>query len=188
MSTPKGKPLGYNAPEPYAEFKIMPFQMQLIMDQRKIPDFLANCANSPLPVEVRQVNITSTETPPANVGAGGNAGGYGGGMPGGGMMGGFSRGGYGGGEDGGMPGGGYGSGMGSGMSRGMPPRARMGPGEGAGVPGDLGGAVEMRAVDLHVEIRGVIYIFNQPDRSKVGKPTPAEGEAATAPADPQAGR
>jgi hypothetical protein len=161
-----GMPVGYNQPAPFAEFKIMPFEMRLVIDQRKISDLLSNCANSPLPVEVQQVSIVSTETPLDNVG--GSDEGRPGmpGMPG--MQGGMNRpmmnrgmmdG------EGGMPGGG----------RGMPTRPTRTPmgGEGGDGPTDLGSALELRPFDLHVEVRGVIYIFNYPDRSKVGKAEPA---------------
>jgi hypothetical protein len=40
---------------PFAEFKQMFVDMQFVMDQRKIPDLLAACANSPLRIEPRQV-------------------------------------------------------------------------------------------------------------------------------------
>ena len=40
-----------------AEFKRMPVVMKLIMDQREISRLLVECANSPLPVEVRQFRL-----------------------------------------------------------------------------------------------------------------------------------
>ena len=40
---------------PFAEFKQMFVNMQFVMDQRRIPDLLAACANSPLRIEPRQV-------------------------------------------------------------------------------------------------------------------------------------
>jgi hypothetical protein len=176
----KGKPVGYSQPEPFAEFKIMPFEMHLLMDQRRIPDLLANCANSPLPVEVRQVGIVSTEQPldTANAGGGQRQGRAGmmqlqqrpmmparGGMPGG---------------EGDMPGG---RGMGGLMNRQPLQRGMEGGGGGAL---DLGSAVELRPADLHVEIRGVIYIFNPPDRSKGGKTPEPTAETPVAPAAPAA--
>jgi hypothetical protein len=39
------------------QFKRMPIYMRLMMDQREITRLLAACANSPLPVEVRQLRI-----------------------------------------------------------------------------------------------------------------------------------
>jgi hypothetical protein len=61
----EGKPA--SATEPLTEFKRMPISMKLRMDQREIATLLTECANSPLPVEVRQLRIN-----PA--GGGGNAG------------------------------------------------------------------------------------------------------------------
>jgi hypothetical protein len=42
---------------PYAEFKMMPIRLQLSVDQRKLPDLLVECANSSMPVEVRQLRL-----------------------------------------------------------------------------------------------------------------------------------
>ena len=39
------------------QFKRMPVFMRLTIDQREIPKLLTECANSPLPVEVRQLRI-----------------------------------------------------------------------------------------------------------------------------------
>ncbi len=40
-----------------AQFKRMPIFLRLVVDQRHIPELLVACANSPLPVEVRQLRI-----------------------------------------------------------------------------------------------------------------------------------
>ena len=59
----KGMPLPYNAQStyyvkhPFAEFKLMPIRMSLVMDQRRIPKLLVECANSNMPIEVRRVRI-----------------------------------------------------------------------------------------------------------------------------------
>ena len=56
-------PLPYDAESPYyvrhpfAEFKLMPIRMSLIMDQHRIPKLLVECANSNMPIEVRRVRI-----------------------------------------------------------------------------------------------------------------------------------
>ena len=42
---------------PFAEFKQIFVYMKFVMDQRKVPDLLAACANSTLPIETRQVRI-----------------------------------------------------------------------------------------------------------------------------------
>jgi hypothetical protein len=70
------------------EFKRLPVRMRLWMDQRWLPQLVAECANAPLQVEVQEVRIN-----PADDGGGG---------------GGYGRGGGGFGREGG--GGGYGSG------------------------------------------------------------------------------
>ena len=64
---------------PEGQFKRMPVHMRLLMDQREITKFLVECANSPLPVEVRQLRInpsggksgsnTGTDRPVARSGA-----------------------------------------------------------------------------------------------------------------------
>jgi hypothetical protein len=60
-----GKKLGPGLTE-NAEFKRMPIFLRLKIDQRQILRFLVECANSPLPVEVRQLRINSSKgAPPA---------------------------------------------------------------------------------------------------------------------------
>ena len=52
----KGAPLDADAKQPL-EFEMMPISMKLHMDQRKISKLLVECANSPMPIEVRRVRI-----------------------------------------------------------------------------------------------------------------------------------
>jgi hypothetical protein len=173
--------------------------MRLIVDQRKLPKLLAECANSRLPVEVRQVRVNRQ-------GGGGGGGGMDYGMPGGASMyagmGGMSgmggmgapgdtpdSGGYGGdmpGVGAMMPGvggaemygaGGYGA---SGMGMGM--------GMGAGAAKDRVKLSSTSVHDVPVEIYGIIYIYNPVDKAKLGvEQIPALTEAlapAAAPAVP----
>ena len=42
-----------------AEFKRMPVYLHITMDQREVARLLVECANSPLPIEVRQLRIRS---------------------------------------------------------------------------------------------------------------------------------
>jgi hypothetical protein len=49
-----GQPRAVKEP-PFTEFRQVFVDMQFVMDQRKIPDLMAACANSPLPIEIRQV-------------------------------------------------------------------------------------------------------------------------------------
>ena len=58
----KGQPLAADAngvieQPPYAEFKMMPIRMQLLMNQESINKVLALCANSSMPIEVKQVRF-----------------------------------------------------------------------------------------------------------------------------------
>ena len=51
------EPLAADSPAPFAEFKRMPIIMKLIVDQRRIPEILVNCANCSMPIDVRHVRI-----------------------------------------------------------------------------------------------------------------------------------
>jgi hypothetical protein len=53
---PDGAPLPSGVAQK-EQFKRMPIHLKLMMDQREIPRLLTQCANSPLPVEVRQLRI-----------------------------------------------------------------------------------------------------------------------------------
>lgn len=59
-----GAPLAADAAPPFAEFKMMPVHMVLVIDQKKIPKLLVECGNSSMPVEVQRVTITSLTKPP----------------------------------------------------------------------------------------------------------------------------
>ena len=54
----KGMPIPTGVAGP-AEFKRMPIVMQLFMDQREVAGLLVRLANSPLPVEIRQMRINT---------------------------------------------------------------------------------------------------------------------------------
>lgn len=203
-----GNPLPADAKPPFAEFKMMPVRMYLLVDQRRLHRLLANCANSSMPVEVRRVRIRPEQGLDMSAfsaaammgGAGGMAGmggypggtsGYPGGTPGyPGAMGGYpgaTPGGYPGATPGmsGMPG--APTGMPPGYPGGAPggPTGLMGPSmatpgmapggasemPGAGPYGYGGTGTVMTAEeswDVPVEILGIIYIFNPPNRSKLG--------------------
>ena len=154
--------------------KRMPVRMHFKMDQRKLTTLLANCGNSKLPVEVRQVRV-NRETA-SSMGGGGGAGGMsGGGMPG---MGG-----------GGMPAG-AGAGMGApaGGEGGMMGGGMMGGGMGGGGASNNRPASGIASSkedpnEISVEIYGIVYIYNPPDRKLLGIPEPA-GATSTIPAAP----
>jgi hypothetical protein len=205
----KGQPLPYDPAYPHAahsfsEFKMMPVFMSFVMDQRYLPALLVACANSSMPIEVKSVRILK-ETVAAldsSGGGGGLPGGMGRGMAGGGGM--PMPGG------GGMPmPGGRGGGMmpmpgGGGMmpmpgGGGMPMRGVGGggmmpmPGGGGMMPGGRrppGGAASAGApqtltgpTDVPVQICAVIYIYNPPDRAKLGIPEEKSPAGAAAPAN-----
>ncbi len=54
-----GQPLGAADAAPYAEFKLMFVRMKVVIDQRKIPDLMVNCANAQIPIEI--VRLTMEE-------------------------------------------------------------------------------------------------------------------------------
>lgn len=202
----KGQPLTYGTDPPFPQFKMMPVRMLLLVDQRRIPRLLAQCANSSMPVEVKRVILRPDQVQGLNLAGPSGSGGSGmpgmtGGMPG--MAGGMP------GMAGGMPGmpsramGGMASASASpdSMYGGMPgakggaarikrgssgPSSMPGmPGMTTGMPGASTGGDEESPWDMKVEIQGIIYIFNPPDRSKFDiAETPAAAPGASAPTAP----
>jgi hypothetical protein len=171
-----------NPPDPKNAFlvvaKRMPLRMRLVVDQRKLHRLMAECGNSPLPIEIRQVRINRQAGAAGGVDSG-MAPGYGGGEVGG------MTPGYGGGEIGGMP-------MGSGTAA---PEAGPGPGYGApegGMFGGMMGAGDLKsraivsstnpAYDVPIELYGVIYIYNPVAKEKLGVQPAANPPATAAPA------
>ena len=116
----KGAPLvpGTNVAD--SEFKRMPVYLKLFMDQREISHLLVQCANSPLPVEVRQLRINPKGTQINSQAVGKQ-------------------------------------------------------------PGEQ----DQNPYDLVVELHGIIYIFNPPNRTKLGL-NPAVATDAADPAAPPA--
>jgi hypothetical protein len=122
----KGAPLTANDPSAaeVTEFKRMPVLVKLVMDQRELSRLLVECANSPLPVEVRQFRVYGQGRSEQNVAAAAVAN----------------------------------------------PNAEK-------------AQAELSANDVTVELQGIIYIFNPPDRAKLGdeaKIEPAGVQAAAA--------
>ena len=171
-----GTPLGATDPEPFAEFKMMPIRMLLLVDQRRVSRLLVNCANSPMPVEVRQVTLNAGSDGALNLRQTGGGSG-----PGGPMMGAM---------------GGLGSQYGGGA--GSEEEGAFG-GSGSG-PGQMTqGRGKQHSYDVPVEVLGIIYIFKRPDKAKLGTgagaapladtppvelATPPAGPATTPPAGP----
>jgi hypothetical protein len=151
----KMKPLA--SPDPaYPEFNMMPVHLVLVIDQRRIPDLLVQCANSTMPVEVVEMRISRGKIEAGTPGMGGMPGGMGG-LPHGGPA---NIGGM-----GGMP-----MGMGGAMGAGGVGGAGeiAGP-TGPGMVGGVGGAGQLGAedeeaspYDVNIEIFGIIYIYNPP--------------------------
>lgn len=144
----KGQPLAAGAAAP-PEFKRMPVFLHLVMDHRQIPRLLTECANSPLPVEVRQVRINPSSIRKENRTVSPSQ---------------------------------FGS-------------RRNSSGGGGPLMADASADLDLNPYDMPVQIFGIIYIFNQPDRTKldvIGQATGAEAAggapgaapAATTPAAP----
>jgi hypothetical protein len=161
-----------NPPDPKNAFlvvaKRMPLRMRLVVDQRKLHRFLAECGNSPLPIEIRQVRINRQAGATGGY-EGGAAPGYMPDMSGGGvaeMPASESGGGFMGGSMGGMP---YGPGAGGGFLPG----------------GELKGrsvSSSNPAYDIPVELYGIIYIYNPVAKEKLGVEPAASAPAPAVPA------
>ncbi len=139
----KGKPLSYTPEYPYAkhpcnEFKRMPIHLDFVMDQRRLPKLLVECANSTMPIEVQHIRILKSAS---GAGAGSTTTG----------------------------------------SAGQPSAST------SSKSGDSGASLSS-SDDREVEICGVIYIYNPPDRAKLGTGSlaekPADAAAPSAPATP----
>lgn len=123
----KGEPLAAEpeypfAKHPFAEFKMMPIRMNLVMDQRRLPKLLVACANSNMPIEVQRIRIKSQGSGGAAVAPAATGGAFGGGRVG-----------------------------------------RTGGGNTAAADSQ-----EANQTDVPVEIYGVIYIYNPPNRELLG--------------------
>ncbi len=192
--------------------KMLPVAMSLIVDERKLPILLTNCANAPLPVEITAVRFQTNAANEMDTTGSGGAPGGGYGRPGGG----YGRPGGGGpgygpprrsgsfnrpsplrlvgfeyqvaqGPGYGPPrsGGGYG-GYGRGGGYGRPGGAMGGGGYGgAGGAGAslLQGDPEILPTDIYVELRGIVHIYNPPDPAALTNPSAGGSEEEAAPAD-----
>ena len=177
--------------------KRLPVRLVVLMDQRQINRFIADCGNAKLPLEIRQVRLPQSG---GGGGAGGGMGGMGGGMGGmgggmGGMGGGMGGGGGGmggmGGAGGGMGGAGGGMGGAGGGMGGAGGMAGM-----AGAAGGMAGAAggggaapqglsegDISPYDMTVEFYGIVYLYNPPDAEALGKAAEQEALADSTPAD-----
>jgi hypothetical protein len=143
-----GQPIAAGAAQPFAEFKMMPVHMSLIIHQKKIPKLLVECGNSSMPVEVQRIAIIPFGQDPQAVGGAHPAPPRGGGD----------------------------------VEARMGARMGMGAGMGGGDRGASVGAGDRQYGDNYarVDLLGIIYIFNPPDRDKLGTGTAGEEMTATA--------
>lgn len=142
----KDAPLAASASPPYAEFNRMPVVLRLVVDQRRIPDILVNCANSPMPIDVRHVRICPENAKSVSLSGGGASG-----SPA------SSR----------TLGGSGASGQAGGVSVGRTGNAEM---------------TEYGPDAIHIEIYGIICIYNEPNPELFGTGI-AEEESAESTAD-----
>lgn len=155
-----GKPLPPGSQQPFAEFKMMPVRMDLIVDQRKIDQLLVNCVNSDMPVRITRVLIRPSQATAAASGAG-----YG-------LM--------------GSSGPGLSTGYGTSEGLGESGAEGYGTGYGSGTSGATALPTSM-SYDVPIVIEGIIYLFNPPNIAELGKPGAPElpsGESLATP--PQA--
>ena len=59
----KGKPLADASQQPYGEFRMMPINLKVVIEQKEIPRLLAECANSAMRIDVRGVRFLEQEPP-----------------------------------------------------------------------------------------------------------------------------
>ncbi|MDR1383477.1 MAG: hypothetical protein LBJ67_06485 [Planctomycetaceae bacterium] len=140
------KPLGEDDAPPMAEVNIMPVCLDLIVDQRRVSDILVECANSPMPIDVKLVRYSPGMAQTGVLGMG--------------MT--LSEG-----MDGGMSGS---TSTGSGMSG---SGSGMGGAQGVGDISaldkfEVGGKIGPYGADaVNIQIIGVIYVYNEPDKEKL---------------------
>jgi hypothetical protein len=159
----------FTSSPPFYEYRLMPWRVRMTVDERQWDKLLVMFRNTELPLEIKQVRVNPSDDVGGGMGSryagdSSSRGGYGGGG---------SRGGYGaaGGSRGGH-GGGYGT-----------------PSRGGG-PSPFGGPTQPVSNTVILELRGVAYLMNPPDLSKIGVAGgsatggDAGAAAATATADP----
>lgn len=167
-----GFPLAYDAKPPFAEFKMMPVYMLLGVDQEAIPVLLTECANSSMPVVVRRLSLRPGES--------GQYGVPGSESPEGGLA--------------GMSG--LRPGFGAGPST-MPTPSMPTPSMPGGIAGGssrptyrpsgtsssegYGTSFTELEGEMVIEIQGIIYIFNPPDKKALGTGAATEVAPAEAP-------
>lgn len=161
----------------YSVAKRMPVRLRLRIDQRKLNDLLAECGNSSLPIEVRQVRINC----PAGESGGSGGSSYGGGGFGGSSGGSSSMAPPSAGSMGPSPGG-------SGSSKSM-----TGPGKRSGgsrqgsmrSPSQSGEEESVDTNEIVVDVYGIVHIYNPLNQKQLNLQQ-AQGETPAAPVSPTA--
>jgi hypothetical protein len=69
----KGKPLADASQQPFPEFRMMPINLKVVIEQKDIPRLLAECANSAMRIDVRGVRILVQDPGPVDVSGGDTA-------------------------------------------------------------------------------------------------------------------
>jgi hypothetical protein len=166
-----GKPLEDPSQQPNQEFRMMPIDLRLIIEQKAIPRLLAECANSSMRIDVRSVRILAEKPPAFDITSSNNP------------------------APAGMPGGmGRGFGGRDMFSGGMSAPARAGRTDSGDANSEEESADSVYPPVL-VEIQGIIYIYNQPTTGNQGEggvnaaaaATPAGTASPAAPVNPQPG-
>jgi len=160
----KGKPLLDPTQQPYGEFRMMPINLKVVIEQKEIPRLLAECANSAMRIDVRAVRILAQEPPPVDLMAPDTSG----------------QASSGGGETGTTaPSPAMHPGMGGGPSGGD-----SGGGKGKSVYNEESADQVFKPVP--VEVQGIIYIYNPPHDQKLGETADGNGIPAV-PTTPSGG-
>ena len=137
------KPLLDTDEPPFAEFNMMPVCLELIVDQRKIPEILIELANSTMPIDVKLVRYSPAKAKTGVLGSGMTVSGMGSEMSGSSDMGGSSP----------MSGSSAGGGMGGAMGEASEALSGF----------EIGGKVGVYGSDaVMIQIVGIIYIYNEP--------------------------
>jgi hypothetical protein len=144
---------------PFYEYRLMPWRLRMTVDEREWDKLLVLFRNTELPLEIKQVRVNPSDDAGGGMGSRyGSSSSEGGSSRGGGYGStGSSRGGYG--ATGGSRGhssGGYGT-------------------TGRGGASPFGGSTQPISNTMILELRGVAYLMNPPDLSKIG----VAGAAAT---------
>jgi len=148
----RGRPMGPGEKHPFPEFKMMPVHLAVLIHQAEIPRFLALCASSKMPVEVRRLRISGRAVP----------------------------------LDAGRTTDSEGPRRESGHATGEPSEGASDSPASRSLPGEARRSPEYVPLD----VLGIIYIYNRPDRKRLGledtAERPAAEEPASAPAEPAA--